>query len=198
MNEHVGKHAALDRREAIPRVVGNPDDFLIITGLAGVAQDIAHLTRESPNTFIFGGAMGGATMTGLGLALAQPKRRVLVVTGDGDLLMSLGSLATIAMLKPGNFSILCVDNEHYGETGNQRTHTGSGVNLRAAAEACGFEITREIVEEGQFEDASQVLRGRDGPAFVLLKVTDGLSCRYSRNWDATERKLIFRRALLAS
>lgn len=198
MSEQVVTRPKLDRREAVPEIIGDTDDFLIISALAGAAQDVADLTKESDNAFMLGGAMGGATMTGVGLALAQPARRVLVVTGDGDLLMSLGSLATIATLGLRNLSILCIDNEHYGETGNQRTHTGSGVDLRAVAEACGFEITLEVAEESQLQNAAQALRGPDGPVFVLVKVSDGPSCRYSRNWDAVERKLIFKRALSAT
>jgi thiamine pyrophosphate-dependent acetolactate synthase large subunit-like protein len=195
MKSNTKPSPVLDRRDAIPSIVGDHTDFLIITGLAGVAQDLAEITQEAPHAFMFGGAMGGATMTALGLALAQPERRVLCATGDGDLLMSLGSLATIGVLAPKNLAILCVDNEHYGETGNQETHTRAGVDLRAVAEACGFSATLEVNDSSKFERASQMLRN-DGPSFVLLRVTDGPSRRYSRSWDCVERKLVFRAALL--
>jgi thiamine pyrophosphate-dependent acetolactate synthase large subunit-like protein len=84
------------------------------------------------------GAMGGAAMVGLGTALAQPKRRVLVITGDGEMLMALGALATIAVQQPRNLSIVVLDNERYGETGMQKTHTAYGVNLAKIAKAAGF------------------------------------------------------------
>ena len=76
-------------------------------------------------------------MIGLGLALAQPKRRVLVITGDGEMLMGLGSLATIGVQQPRNLAVVVIDNERYGETGMQATHTAHGVDLAAVAQACG-------------------------------------------------------------
>ena len=97
---------ALDRRQAVSKLVGDPLDFLIIAGLGGTARDTAQMCGEHQNFYAFAGAMGGATMTGLGLALAQPKRRVLVIAGDGELLMNVGSLATVAVMNPPNFSIL--------------------------------------------------------------------------------------------
>ncbi|KJC50446.1 hypothetical protein UP09_05365 [Bradyrhizobium sp. LTSP885] len=195
MNKQIKPEAVLDRREAIPHIVGDHKDFLIVCGLAGTAQDIADLTKESANSFIFGGAMGGALMTGFGLALAQPNRQVLVAAGDGDVLMSLGSLATIGAHAPKNLAILCVDNELYGETGNQRTHTGMGVDLRAIAEGSGIKCAMEIRHASQFGEAARALRGV-GPVFVLVKVDGGPSRRHPRSWDAVDRKLIFRRALL--
>jgi thiamine pyrophosphate-dependent acetolactate synthase large subunit-like protein len=109
--------------------------------------------------------------------------------------MSLGSLATIGAKKPSNLSILCVDNAHYGETGNQQTHTAMGVDLAGVARSCGFANVLDISSSNQLAEASEVLR-KPGPNFVLLRVTDGPSRRYRRNWDAVERKIIFRRALL--
>jgi hypothetical protein len=119
----------LDRCEAVPALIGDPADFLIVTGLAGTARDIAALTHDSAQIYTMAGAMGGAAMMGLGLALARPDKRVLVATGDGEILMNVGALATIAVLNPANFSILVVDNGHYGETGWQRSHTSLGVDL---------------------------------------------------------------------
>ena len=132
----------LDRRTAVPRLIGDPSDFLIVSGLAGAAKDVGHLTGEAPNCFLLGGAMGAATMMGLGLALVQPERRVLVVTGDGELLMSLGALTNVGVMQPANLAILCVDNSHYGETGHQRSHTALGVDLAAIAQGAGIATTR--------------------------------------------------------
>ena len=88
----------LDRREAVPKLISDPNDFLIIAALAGTAKDTAHLCEPNANYYACAGVMGGATAMGLGLALAQPTRRVLVMAGDGDLLMNVGTLATVAIM----------------------------------------------------------------------------------------------------
>src|SRR5262245_23914356 len=119
----------LERGEAVPKLIGRHEDFLMVTGLGGTAHDVGALTGDRAHVFSLGGAMGAASMIGLGLALAQPKKQVLVVTGDGELLMQVGSLATIAVMNPPNLSIVCVDNGHYGETGWQKSHTSLGVDL---------------------------------------------------------------------
>ena len=123
----------LDRRDAVPALIGRHEDFLFVTGLAGTARDIAALTHDGAHIYTMAGAMGGACMIGLGLALARPDKRVLVATGDGELLMNMGALATIAVLNPANLAILCVDNGHYGETGYQKSHTSLGVDLEKIA-----------------------------------------------------------------
>ncbi|MEO1720101.1 MAG: thiamine pyrophosphate-dependent enzyme [Pseudomonadota bacterium] len=177
----------------MPALVGNPDDFLIVTGLAGPAKDIGHLTKEAPNVFLFGGAMAGAVPTALGLALAQPTRRILCVTGDGDLLMSMGTLATIGALKVANLSVVCVDNALYQETGGQTSHTAMGVDLAGIASGAGFGAVRTVNADDQITEASQMLRQTNGPAFVLLQVDGTPPPKYLRSWDAAERKSIFRR-----
>ncbi len=169
--EHQNK-APLDRAEAVPALIGNSDDFLIIAGLAGPAKDIGALTKDGDNAFIFAGAMGGAVTTALGLALAQPDKRVLCVTGDGDLLMSLGALATVGVMQPTNLSIVCVDNALYQETGGQTSHTGLGVDLATVASGCGIATTRDATTAEEIADAAQVLRQSNGPSFVLLRVSD--------------------------
>ena len=112
-----------------------------MTGLAGTARDIAALTNDGAHIYTMAGAMGGACMIGLGLALARPDKRVLVATGDGELLMNLGALATIAVLNPANLAILVVDNGHYGETGYQKSHTSLGVDLEKIAAGSGIKRT---------------------------------------------------------
>lgn len=189
-------HARIDRSEAVPAIIGDPADFLIVSGLAGSAKDIGALTRETPNTFLFGGAMGGALTTALGLALAQPTRRVLVVTGDGDLLMSLGALATIGAMQPSNLAVLCVDNARYQETGDQRTHTSMGVDLAQVATGCGFGVTRDVSTMDAIAEARTALRQSNGPVFVLLRVSEAPPPKYARNWHAQEAKTAFRKALL--
>ena len=186
----------LVRKTAVPALIGNPDDFLIVTGLAGPARDIGGMTGDSPNTFQFAGAMGGALATALGLALAQPTKRVLCVTGDGDLLMSMGSLAPIGALKPSNLSVVCVDNALYQETGGQPSHTSMGVNLATIASGSGFPVTRDVTTKEELEEAAGVLRQTNSPSFVLLRVDESQAPRFSRNLQASETKTAFRKALL--
>ena len=187
----------LDRKKAIPRLLGDTDRFLIISGLAGPAKDIGFLTKESPNTFLFGGAMGGALPTSLGLALARPKDTILCVSGDGDVLMSMGSLATIATMKPKNLIIICVDNSLYLETGGQKSHTGLGVDLDVVAQGCGFLKTKTITNEDELlQGATLVNNNFNGPTFILLKVDQTSPPQYSRNWNASQAKLKFRQNLL--
>ena len=146
-SERAGGSAAefiLDRRDAVPALVGRHEDFLIVSGLAGTSRDVAALTGDGAHTYMMAGAMGGACMIGLGLALARTDRRVLVVTGDGELLMNVGALATIAVMNPPNLAILCVDNGHYGETGYQKSHTSLGVDLEKIAAGSGIKATRTI------------------------------------------------------
>jgi phosphonopyruvate decarboxylase len=188
---------SLDRKKAIPRLLGDTDRFLIISGLAGPAKDIGFLTKESPNTFLFGGAMGGALPTSLGLALARPKDTILCVSGDGDVLMSMGSLATIATMKPKNLIIICVDNSLYLETGGQKSHTGLGVDLDVVAQGCGFLRTKTITNEDELlQGATLVNNNFNGPTFILLKVDQTSPPQYSRNWNASQAKLKFRQNLL--
>jgi thiamine pyrophosphate-dependent acetolactate synthase large subunit-like protein len=188
--------AVLDRRQAVPALIERPGDFLIVTGLAGTAQELTALTEGSPGVFAMGGAMGAALMTGLGLALAQPKRRVLVVTGDGDLLMSLGGLATIALQNPPNMSVICVDNGHYGETGNQDSHTGLGVRLDTIAAGCGFPAVHTINTEADLPEGRRLLREGTGLSFILLRVTEGPPNRIKRNLVPHLERDRFRKALL--
>ena len=187
----------LDRKVALPKLIGDTNRFLIISGLAGPAKDIGYLTKESPNTFLFGGAMGGAMPTALGLAVSRPTERVLCVTGDGDLLMSMGSLATIASVKPKNLIIICIDNGLYQETGGQKSHTGLGVNLSKVAEGCGIPNVLSIVNEQELNKGSLLIDNNlDGPIFILLKVSEKKPPQYSRNWNASEEKVKFRKNLL--
>jgi len=187
-----------DRKDAVPKLVGDPNDFLIVTGLAGPAKDMSHLTNQAPNAFMLGGAMGGALSMALGLALVQPDKKVLCVTGDGELLMNMSSLATIGVAQPPNLSVICVDNGHYQETGNQESHTNLGVDLEQVAQGCNIAVTRTVESLDDCEEASTVLRNTNGPVFVLLRVNEGGPPQSARNWDAVDRKNVFREALLGS
>ena len=118
-------------------------DLLVIAGLGAPAYDLA-AAGDHPLNFYLWGAMGSAAMMGLGLALARPDLRVLVVTGDGEMLMGLGSLATIGVKQPRNLSILVLDNRRYGETGMQASHTEWDIDLAGVASACRFAVARAV------------------------------------------------------
>jgi phosphonopyruvate decarboxylase len=182
----------LDRRQAVPALIGRHQDFLIVTGLAGTSRDIAALTEDGAHTYTMAGAMGGAAMIGLGLALARRDKRVLVVTGDGELLMNVGSLATIAVLNPPNLSIVCVDNGHYGETGYQRSHTSLGVDLEKIAGACGIKRTLVIEQEAELAAGARLIREGNGASFVLLRVKPTEPPAYKRDLDPATCRTRFR------
>ena len=186
----------LDRRQAVPAIIGRHEDFLIVAGLAGTAKDVASLTNDGAHAFAMAGVMGAAAMMGLGLALAQPARRVLVVTGDGELLMNVGALATIAVIDPPNLSILCVDNGHYGETGYQKSHTSLGVDLEKIAIGSGIQRTRTIAQEAQLAEGARLLREGNGTAFVVLRVAPAEPPSFKRNFDPAVCRVRFKGALL--
>jgi thiamine pyrophosphate-dependent acetolactate synthase large subunit-like protein len=186
----------LDRCEAVPALIGRHQDFLFVSGLAGTSRDVAALTDDGAHVYTMAGAMGGATMMGLGLALARPDKRVLVVTGDGELLMNLGSLASIAVLNPPNLSILCVDNGHYGETGYQKSHTSLGVDLEKIAAGSGIKRTLTVEREGEIAEGARLVREGNGTAFVLLRVKPTEPPAYKRNFDPADCRVRFRAACL--
>ncbi len=185
----------LDRNHAVPALIGAPDDFLMIAGLAGTAYELAAITDDGDNLYALGGAMGAALSMGLGLALSQPKRRVLVATGDGELLMNVGTLATISVMQPANLSILCVDNGHYGETGFQRSHTSLGVDLEQMAIGAGIGSTMTIEREDQLPAGARMLRESNGPCFVLLKVSTADPRKDKLSLDGGANRVRFRHAI---
>lgn len=187
----------LDRGDVLPRLIGNPDDFLFVAGLGGTARDLARITDAGANLFALGGAMGAATTLGLGLALAQPDRRVLTATGDGELLMNVGALATVAVLNPRNYSIICVDNGHYGETGYQTSHTGRVVDLATMARGAGIQTVVTVEREDQVAAGAEAVRSSEGTSFVLLRVSSAESKPRKRDLDAAACRVRFRQALLS-
>jgi thiamine pyrophosphate-dependent acetolactate synthase large subunit-like protein len=190
--------ASLDRRQAVPALIARPQDWLVVAGLAGAAQELTAMTQDGPNVFGLGGAMGAAPMMALGLALAQPGRRVLCVTGDGELLMNLGALATIALLNPPNLSIVCVDNGKYGETGNQDSHTGLGVRLDLIAAGAGIPVVYTINTQDEIADGRKLLESAVGLCFVLLRVKEGPALKIKRAMQPHLVRDRFRAALLAA
>jgi phosphonopyruvate decarboxylase len=186
----------LDRREAVPALIGNHEDFLMVAGLAGTAYDLSALTGGAPHLYPLGGAMGAAVMVGLGLALARPHKRVLVATGDGELLMNVGALATVGILNPPNLRILCVDNGHYGETGYQKSHTSLGVDLERMAIGAAIPSTCTVQRASEVPAGARMLRESNGTCFVLLRVSKRDSEKSHLSLDAPAVGVRFRQALL--
>ncbi|HLG62005.1 MAG TPA: thiamine pyrophosphate-dependent enzyme [Ktedonosporobacter sp.] len=160
----------LNRREALRVLLQDRGDLLVIAGLGAPAYDLA-TCGDGPLDFPLWGAMGGAAMMGLGLAMAQPQRTVLVVTGDGEMLMGLGSLATIAAQRPPNLRIVVLDNERFGETGQQLTHTAMGTDLAAVARGCGFHHAHTIREEGELVTLRADIHTLQDVLFAVVKVS---------------------------
>ena len=185
----------LDRREVVKALLQDRGDLLVIAGLGAPAWDATD-AGDHPLNFPLWGGMGGATAMGLGLAIAQPKRPVLVLTGDGELLMGLGSLATVAIDRPANLSIVVLDNEHYGETGMQESHTAGGVDLAAAALACGLRKGVMVTQMEQVIALRKDLHAMQGPVLAQVKVAaDKLPLALPPR-DGTHLKNRFREALL--
>jgi thiamine pyrophosphate-dependent acetolactate synthase large subunit-like protein len=159
----------IDRRELVRALLADRGDLLVVAGLGAPAWDITAVGDTATNLPLWGG-MGGAASIGLGLALAQPSRRVLVITGDGEMLMGVGTLATIAVQAPGNLSIVVQDNEHYGETGMQGTHTGRGVDLAGMAKAAGFRDTRFVTKAEDVPALREAVYHGHGPLFAQVKI----------------------------
>ena len=160
----------LDRRDAVARLLAERGDALVVTGLGSPTYDV-HAHGDDDANYYLWGAMGGASLVGFGIAQAQPDRRVLVITGDGEQLMALGGLATIAAVRPTNLDIVVLDNERYGETGMQTSHTGLGIDLAAIASAVGFQDSRVVVTDDQLGQMIDDLKAPStGPRLAVLKI----------------------------
>ena len=159
----------LRRRTIVPELLKDRGDMLVVAGLGSTAWDIT-AAGDHDLSFPLWGAMGGAVSIGIGLAISQPKHRVLVITGDGEMLMGMGSLATAARLDLVNLSICVLDNEHYAETGMQTTHTSLSTNLAAIASGCGFENAVTVSSENELADVLPWLKKGPGMQFASIKV----------------------------
>lgn len=186
----------IDRRDLMAALFPEPERYLMIAGLAGAARDAAAYTREADYLLTLGGAMGGAVPMALGVALSAPDDRVAVITGDGELLMNAGALATVASMAPDNLSIVCVDNGVHGETGGQPGHTSRRTNLAVMAEGAGLASVMTVDRPEQYDDAKRFLDEAPGPRFLLVRVMPGPPTAYSRNWNLAETRLKFRNAYL--
>ncbi|MGP0092245.1 MAG: thiamine pyrophosphate-dependent enzyme [Xanthobacteraceae bacterium] len=186
---------ALRRREVTAQLLADRGDLLVVTGLGSPTYDCAAAGDHSLNFYLWG-AMGSAVTVGLGLALAQPSRRVMVVTGDGEMLMGLGALATIAAKQPANLAIVVIDNERYGETGMQDTHTAAGVDLAGIAKTAGFAATSTVADTAHVPDAVRMLRTSPGPVMTVFKVSAARDAFVLPPRDGHYLKNRFRQALL--
>jgi thiamine pyrophosphate-dependent acetolactate synthase large subunit-like protein len=183
----------VDRREAIGILLENRGDLLLVTGLGSTTWDAASVADDERNFYLWG-AMGAAAMVGLGLALARPDRRILVVTGDGEILMGLGSLATIGAQRPSNLAIAVFDNGHYGETGMQASHTAAGVGLTGIARACGFEQALDIADELGLRAFSALVHDATTSLFARIAIRADEPPRVLPPRDGVFLKNRFRRA----
>jgi phosphonopyruvate decarboxylase len=172
MKETLPAGQRVERRAFVSQLMQQIPDALVITGLGSPSYDVFAAGDRAGNFYLWG-AMGGSTAMGLGLALAQPDRSVVVVTGDGEQLMGVGSLATIGARQPANLTIVILDNGHYGETGMQRSHASLGTDLVAVAKGFGIKnaITVDSLE-GAAKVATQI-KARDGVALVRVLIDTG-------------------------
>jgi len=185
----------LHRRDVVRQITSGREDFLVITGLGATTWDMTD-AGDKDLTFPMWGAMGGAIAMGLGLALARPERRVLVITGDGEALMGIGSLATTALQAPDNLSICVIDNERYGETGMQVTHTAETTDLAAIAAASGIPVTSVVRDQPGLDAAMPSIQKAQGPVFHVIKVRAEMLDFVLPPKDGVHLKNRFRRALL--
>ena len=184
----------LERRHVLRDVLANrAPGLLVVTGLGSPGYDVTSCGDDDRNFYLWG-AMGAAALIGLGLALAQPQHRVLVITGDGEMLMGLGGLATIGLKQPANLGIIVLDNEHYGETGMQASHTGSGVDLAGVAQSCGFRTALRVSTAAQVAELRDQVAG-EGMFFACVKVAAGEDRRVLPPRDGGFLQQRFRRKL---
>ena len=175
-------------------LAGRGDDLLVVPGLGSTTWDLAAPATITRNFYLWG-AMGGAAMIGLGLALAQPERRVAVITGDGEMLMGMGSLATIGIQRPANLAIVVFDNGVYGETGMQPSHTQSGVDLLGVAGACGIGTCLDVRDEAGLRDLAARLKTLRETLFARVLIAADEPPRVLPERDGAVLKDRFRAAL---
>jgi thiamine pyrophosphate-dependent acetolactate synthase large subunit-like protein len=169
----MAQNFTLNRREAVKTLLVDRGDLLVVTGLGSSSYDVFD-AGEHPGNFYLWGAMGGAAMVGLGLALAQPNRPVVVITGDGEQLMGIGGLLTIAAKKPANLTVVVLDNGHFGETGMQVSHCGLGARLDVIAAGAGLRSVTEITDIKGITEFRTKLQGiDDGPRFARICIASG-------------------------
>ena len=172
----------IGRRQAVCRLLANRGETVVVCGLGSSTYDVFAAGDDDRNFYLWG-AMGGAVMIGLGLAIAQPDTPVMVITGDGEALMGLGALASVAAQKPDNLTIIVLDNAHFGETGMQPSHTGHGVDLTEIAKGCGFNSSQTINDYPALDAYTNTPNAANGPRFAVVKITTDNPDRALPNLD---------------
>jgi thiamine pyrophosphate-dependent acetolactate synthase large subunit-like protein len=186
----------LERRAFVEQLLRNRGGLAVIPGLGSCTYDVAAI-GDHPLDFYMWGAMGGTVMIGLGLALARPDRRVLVITGDGDMLMGLGSLATIGVKQPPNLSVVVLDNRRYGETGMQASHTDAGIDLVKIAEGCRFRTAFAVASMSEAARVRELIHSGEGPIFVQANIAPEDVARVLPTHDGNAIRLRFTEAMKA-
>lgn len=184
----------IERRQAVRTLLHDRGELLVVSGLGSPTYDVGAASDDDHNFYLWG-AMGGAVMIGLGLALARPERRVLVVTGDGEMLMGMGSLATVAAKRPRNLAIVVLDNGAFGETGMQPSHTAATADLAAIAKGCGIPLVMDVADEAALDALAARIHQADDTLFARVRILAADVPRFLPLRDGVALKLRFRRAL---
>ncbi|HUT49436.1 MAG TPA: thiamine pyrophosphate-dependent enzyme [Alphaproteobacteria bacterium] len=187
----------LERRAVVRRLLDERGEALVVAGLGSPTWDLAAAGDHDRNFYMWGG-MGSAVTIGLGLALAQRALPVLVITGDGEMLMGLGGLATAGAKAPANLSVVVLDNERFGETGMQKSHTAYGTDLPAIAAASGFSWTETVRDEAGLAALCGRIYAKNGCGFASVKIAPDDLPRVMPEKNGAIVKDRFRRALLGA
>lgn len=193
-NDPLPNDLRLDRRAAMRILLAERGELLLVTGLGSTTYDAAAVGDDARNFYLWG-AMGAAATVGLGLAIARPDRPVLVVTGDGEMLMGMGALATVGLQRPPNLAIAVFDNGHYGETGMQASHTQAGIDLVAIAKACRFAGGLHVSDMGEVSRVRDLVHDGRGPILVQARITSDPTPRVLPTRDGHAIRLRFMEAV---
>ena len=189
-----GKKEFLDRREVVRSLLVERENCLVVSGLGSPTYDV-HAAGDRAENFYLWGGMGGASMIGLGLAMAQPNKTIIVITGDGEQLMGVGSLSTIGILKPKNLLIVVLDNEHFGETGMQKSHTFHAVDLVGIASASGCPKSILVNDENSLVKLLEIKKTLSCFTFAVIKVSKSMAPRSLPMVSGVQIKKRFRSSL---
>jgi len=184
----------VSRRDFVAALIAEIPDALVVTGLGSATYDV-YSAGDRAQTFYLWGAMGAAVPMALGLALAQPERSVVAVTGDAEHLMGVGTLGTIGAARPPNLTVVVLDNAHFGETGMQRSHTGLGTDLASVARGFGIETVLQVASLAGVPPVADRVRGRVGTTYVHVLIHADEPPRALPPRDGVANKNVFRAAL---
>jgi thiamine pyrophosphate-dependent acetolactate synthase large subunit-like protein len=159
----------IKRRELVSALLARRDGALVVPGLGSPTWDCFAAGDSAEYLYSWGG-MGLAVPTALGLALARPDKRIFALTGDGEMMMGLGSLAVVGAQAPENLGILVLDNEHFGETGRQAGLTGIRADLIAMARGAGIARTLAVTGMDQLDALANLMFHQPGPTFATAKI----------------------------